>query len=134
MKWLLDTNACIRYITGVSSNLARRVNAVGFGDLCTCSIVKAEMYFGSAKSVNPAKSRALQDAFFALLPSLVFNDAAAEIYGNIRSELAKVGRPIGPNDLMIASIALANQLTLVTHNTSEFARVSNLKIEDWEIP
>jgi len=51
----------------------------------------------------------------------------------IRADLSKVGTPIGPYDLLIASIALANNVILVTHNTREFSRVSGLEIEDWEI-
>lgn len=58
--------------------------------------------------------------------------SAAEYYGRIRAELAAQGSPIGPNDLMIAAIALANELTLVTHNVNEFSRISDLIIEDWE--
>ena len=50
-----------------------------------------------------------------------------------RATLARKGTPIGPNDLLIASIALASDLTLVTHNTNEFSRVSDLKLEDWQI-
>jgi tRNA(fMet)-specific endonuclease VapC len=42
--------------------------------------------------------------------------------------------PIGRNDLLIAAIALARGLTVVTHNTSEFGRVPGLAIEDWQIP
>jgi tRNA(fMet)-specific endonuclease VapC len=63
---------------------------------------------------------------------LPFDDAAAEAYGRLRAELARRGTPIGPNDLMIAAIALAHDLTLVTHNTAEFSRVSGLRLEDWE--
>jgi tRNA(fMet)-specific endonuclease VapC len=62
---------------------------------------------------------------------LPFDDAAAEVYGRIRAELASRGTPIGPYDLMIAATALANNLILVTHNTREFARVSGLVLEDW---
>jgi tRNA(fMet)-specific endonuclease VapC len=64
--------------------------------------------------------------------SLPFDDRAAEEYGTVRAHLAALGTPIGPNDLMIASIALANKLTLVTHNTVEFSRVPGLKVEDWQ--
>ena len=64
--------------------------------------------------------------------SLPFDDAAAEAYGRLRAELARRGMPIGPNDLMIAAIALAYGFTLVTHNTSEFSRVPGLRLEDWE--
>ncbi|WP_442921628.1 PIN domain-containing protein [Microcoleus sp. Aus8_D2] len=55
------------------------------------------------------------------------------MYGEIRAQLAASGTPIGPNDLLIASIALANNLILVTHNTREFSRVEGLRLEDWEI-
>jgi len=64
--------------------------------------------------------------------SLPFDDKASEKYGEIRSNLEKAGTPIGPNDLLIASIALVNNVTLVTHNTREFRRVKKLKTEDWE--
>ena len=63
--------------------------------------------------------------------SYTFDDAAAEVYGHIRADLAVQGTPIGPNDLLIAAIALANNLILVTHNTREFARVAGLALEDW---
>ena len=39
---------------------------------------------------------------------------------------------IGPYDLLIAAIALANGCTLVTHNTQEFSRIPGLVLEDWE--
>ena len=64
--------------------------------------------------------------------SLPFDDRAAEEYGKVRSHLAVLGTPIGPNDLMIAAIALANHMTLVTHNTAEFSRVPGLTLEDWQ--
>lgn len=51
----------------------------------------------------------------------------------IRAQLANAGTPIGYNDLLIASIAVAHDLILVTHNTKEFIRVEGLKLEDWEI-
>ena len=62
-----------------------------------------------------------------------FDDIAAEIYGRIRAHLATQGTPIGANDLQIASISLAHDLILVTHNTREFSRVPRLRLEDWEL-
>ena len=64
--------------------------------------------------------------------SLPFDDRSAEAYGEIRAELDRPGAPVGPNDLMIAAIAVATDSTLVTHNSREFGRISNLKHEDWE--
>lgn len=66
--------------------------------------------------------------------SLPFDDRAAEEYGVVRSHLTGLGTLIGANDLMIAAIALANGLTLVTHNTTEFSRVPGLFLEDWQVP
>jgi predicted nucleic acid-binding protein len=63
-----------------------------------------------------------------------FDDTAAEFYAQIRAYLANSGTLIGPNDLQIAAIALANNLILVTHNSAEFGRVQNLRMEDWELP
>ena len=62
------------------------------------------------------------------------DEKSAKIGGNIRSDLNKLGTPIGAYDLQIASIAMANNLILVTHNVKEFSRIENLKYEDWEIP
>jgi tRNA(fMet)-specific endonuclease VapC len=65
---------------------------------------------------------------------LSFDDAAADVYAGIRHHLESQGTPIGPYDLQIAAIALADGCTLVTHNTTEFSRVPRLVLEDWEVP
>jgi len=132
MNWLLDTNACIRYLNGRAPKLRQRVSAAQPGDLLVCSVVKAELYYGSARSTDPVRSLPKQNVFLSLFPSLAFDDAAAEAYGRIRAELENKGQPIGPNDLLVAAIALANGVTLVTHNTNEFGRVTGLLTDDWE--
>jgi tRNA(fMet)-specific endonuclease VapC len=132
MKYLLDSNICIRYLNGRSLAVARKIQATPVEQIALCSIVKAEMYFGAKRSQSPVKTRAEQDEFLDLFQSLPFDDEAAEFYSDIRAELASRGTPIGPNDLMIAAIALSNQLILVTHNTGEFSRINGLRLEDWE--
>ena len=62
---------------------------------------------------------------------MVFDDRAADEYAKLRASLKKAGTPIGPNDMLIAALALANGMTLVTNNTSEFGRVPALIHEDW---
>ena len=62
-----------------------------------------------------------------------FSDPVSAGRGRIRARLSALGTPIGPNDLLIAAIAVACDLTLVTHNTGEFGRVEGLRIEDWEV-
>ena len=90
------------------------------------------MVFGAALTRDAAATLASQRLFLSRFASLTFDDAAAEIYGEIRADLSRRGLIIGPNDLMIAAICLANDATLVTHNTGEFERVADLKIDDWE--
>ena len=77
---------------------------------------------------------ARQEAFLRVFVSLPFEDSAAQSYGRIRADLATRGTPIGANDLLIAAIALAAGLILVTHNTGEFGRIAGLALEDWELP
>ena len=133
LKYLLDTNACIRYISGRSVPLRNKIIATPTNEISVCSIVKAKMLYGSMKSQNPNKSLKEQKEFLDQFQSLPFDDEAALIFGELRADLAKKGTPIGAYDLQIAAIALANNLTLITHNTREFSRIGNLKIEDWEI-
>ena len=75
----------------------------------------------------------LLHTLFSRHPSFPFDDHAAELYGRIRYELETKGQVIGPMGLLIASIALANNLVLVTHNTAEFSRLPDLSLEDWTI-
>jgi len=132
MKWMLDTNACIRYLNGTAPKLKRRIDVAKPSDLLVCSVVKAELFFGASQSKSPASTFQKQQAFLSPFTSLPFDDAAAAIYGPIRADLKAKGTPIGPNDLLIASIALAHGVTLVTHNVSEFSRVHGLVVEDRE--
>ena len=132
--YLLDSNACIRHINGRAPHLSAHLGDTDPTQLAVCSVVKSELFFGSLRSQNPVKSRQTQDDFFRDLVSLPFDDAAAEYYARIRADLTNRGLLIGPNDLQIAAIALANNLILVTHNTGEFGRVTGLHSEDWELP
>jgi tRNA(fMet)-specific endonuclease VapC len=132
MIWLLDTNVCVCYLNGRSRNLKRKLDATTVEHIVVCSIVKAELFFGVAKCRDPAETLADQRRFLSRFQSLPFDDAAASFYGNIRADLAQRGMPIGDNDIIIAAICLANDVTLVTHNSAEFGRVNGLRIEDWE--
>ena len=93
-------------------------------------MVKAELLYGAYRSARREDNLRLLATLFQQFESLPFDDAAADAYGHIRADLTVRGTPIGPNDLMIA--ALVHHLTLVTHNTREFARVTGLRLEDWE--
>jgi tRNA(fMet)-specific endonuclease VapC len=131
--YLLDTNTCIRYLNQRSTSIAQKLKTTPPRDVAVCSIVKGELFHGAMKSNNPTQTLAKQQFFLSQFQSLPFDDRAADFYGNVKAYLDRLGTPIGPNDLIIACIALANSLTLVTHNTREFNRVVGLQLEDWEI-
>ncbi|MCC5634222.1 type II toxin-antitoxin system VapC family toxin [Nostoc sphaeroides CHAB 2801] len=133
MSYLLDTNACIRYLNSSNNPVFYRLNSLPPDDVFICDIVKFELYYGAYKSYNRYKNLATLKIFFDEFVSLPFDGQAADICGYIRSELNKKGTPIGVYDLQIASIALANNLVLVTHNVAEFSRVEGLQYEDWEV-
>lgn len=134
MKYLLDTNTCIRYLNGRSPGLLHKLDDLAEENVFVCSVVKFELRYGALRSNNVGKSLATQQTFLDRFVSLPFDDAAHVYAAEIRANLARVGTPIGPNDVLIAAIALANGLTLVTHNVREFERVDGLAIEDWETP
>jgi tRNA(fMet)-specific endonuclease VapC len=134
LKYLLDTNVCIAYLRGKNALVLNKFPLHSPSDIALCSIVDAELRYGAERSGNPSKEHAQVDAFTVRFVSLPFDSVAARIYREIRHTLEAAGQQIGPYDTMIAAIALAHDLILVTHNTAEFSRVPGLAIEDWEVP
>jgi tRNA(fMet)-specific endonuclease VapC len=130
VSYLFDTNACI-HLMKLREPLAGRARDAGPSAIAISAITLAEMWFGAAKSQHPRRSRADQDAFLAPFRVLDFDAAAADCYAHARAHLAAKGQPIGDRDLMIAAIAVANRLIVVTSNISEFARVPGVVVEDW---
>ncbi len=132
--FLLDTNVCVQYLRGKNVMVRQRLAACPTHEVRLCSVVLLELHLGVLRSARPAKNRADLDQFAAPFTRLPFDDAAAEICARVRHHLESQGLPIGPYDVQIAAIALANGCTLVTHNTAEFSRVPGLLLEDWELP
>ena len=132
MLFLPDTNVWIRHLNPAPSLVKPRLAAFPLSQITLCDVVKAELYYGAFKSVRRESNLALLEVLFSGFGSLSFGGEAAYIFGELRAELARKGMLIGPYDLQIAAIALANHCTLVTHNTNEFSRIAGLKLEDWE--
>jgi tRNA(fMet)-specific endonuclease VapC len=130
--YLLDTNTCIKYLNGASKKVRQHLESNDPQNIVVCAIVKAELFYGAIKSKHPQQNLAKQQKFLNRFISLPFDDNAAKKYGQIRAKLEKAGTPIGPNDLLIAAIALSRNVTLVSHNTREFSRIEDLHLEDWE--
>lgn len=133
MIYLLDTNICIHWLRHNPKGLVARIKKQQPHEIVLCSIVVAELQFGIERSSSAHRLRTSQQVenLRRQFVSLPFDDKAAEEYGRIRELLTKQGTPIGANDLLIAAIAVSNNLTLVSQNLSEFSRVPNLSVEDW---
>jgi len=130
---LLDTNAVIALLTHRSDALRRRVDAAEPGSLAVSSVVAHELYYGAYRSQKVAFNLETLRLLFADLAILDLDREDARVAGEIRADLARQGRPIGPYDVLIAGQARARNLTLITNNTDEFARVPGLQIEDWTL-
>ncbi len=133
MIYLLDTNVCIHLLNESQSQVINNFRRHNPAEIVLCSMVKAELLYGARRSQRVEANLQLLKAFFAPLQSLSFDDECAEHYGQIHADLLNQGKPIGPNDLIIAAIARAHDATLITHNIGEFSRVAGLRMEDWEV-
>ena len=131
MRYLLDTNVCIDYLTGRFPSVVERLQKLTPEDVGVSSVVVAELRYGAEKSTRPSENHRLLDRFFEDMDVVDFDSPAARAYGTLRSHLERQGTPIGPNDMLIAAQAVASRRVLVTDNASEFARVPGLAIENW---
>lgn len=132
MLYLPDTNVWINHLNPVPSIVKTRLSAHPPSQIAFCDVVKAELYYGASKSARRDANMSILEILFTDFVSFPFDGEAAKIFGDIRADLARKGTPIGPYDMQIAAIALANDCILVTHNTGEFSRIAGLKLEDWE--
>lgn len=129
-RFLLDTNILSDLVRRPQGKIADAVERTGERSVCTSIVVAAELRFGAAKSGSRRLARQV-DRILAALEIVSLGEPADRQYAAIRRHLEKVGRPIGPNDLLIAAQALAEDCTLVTANEREFSRVPSLKLENW---
>ena len=130
MRYMLDTNICIYAIKNQPSQVLTQLRVHEAEGIGISSISVAELYFGVSKSGSARNLAALQQ-FLEPLEIADFDLNAAQVYGTLRYTLERLGTPIGPLDTQIAAHALALEVTLVTNNVREFARVSGLNLINW---
>ena len=132
MKYIFDTNVCIRILKGDNPKILKIISKINIESIAIPSIVRYELFYGAYKSSNPENTLNKLNTFLSCFTDIPFDTESEEICGKIRAELERNGTPIGPYDLMITSIALSHNLILVTNNTKEFSRIKDLQIEDWQ--
>ena len=130
LKYMLDTNIAIYTL----KNRPAKVRAVfkkHAGEMCLSSVSLGELIYGAEKSDQVERNLSVIEGLAARLAVESFDTQAAMHFGQLRAELAKSGRLIGPYDMMIAGHARALGLILVTNNRREFDRVPGLRVENW---
>ncbi len=131
MMRLLDTDTCIYFLNQASESVVARFKQVSPSEIKLPSITVAELYYGAEKSKAKLKNQETVKNFVSTFEIIPFDEGCCETYAKIRTDLEKSGTLIGPMDLLIGSIALANNFTIVTNNTKEFERIGGLKLENW---
>lgn len=131
--YLLDTNICIDFMKNSFPHLTEKLLACDPSTLLISSVTVFELAYGVEKSNWGEKNRQKLALFLAPFTILPFTASDALTAGTIRNCLEKQGTPIGPYDLQIAAQAVTGDITLITHNTGEFSRVPNLRLEDWTV-
>ena len=130
LRYMLDTNLCIRVLRDRPASIRPRFNAEADG-ICISTIILTEILHASAKSARPDHNRREVERFASRLEVLPFDAAAAFHAADIRAALEYQGRPIGGYDFLIAGHARSRGLIVVTINPSAFTRIPGPRHEDW---
>ncbi len=133
LKYMLDTNIVIYTIKNRPEHIRMLFN-LHSEQLCISTITLGELVFGAEHSQQVERNLADIEAMIARLEVLPFDNKAAYHFGQVRAELYRIGKPIGPYDMMIAGHVRRAGLILVTNNVKEFSRVPGLILENWVTP
>ncbi|WP_375497441.1 type II toxin-antitoxin system VapC family toxin [uncultured Nostoc sp.] len=133
MTYLLDTDTCIYWIKDINS-VRTKVREIGWEQIYICSITVAELYFGAYNSQRVVENLTRAENFIQNLPVVPLTDSALRKYGELKAEFRRIGQTIAEFDLLIASVAVAENYTLVTNNTRHYERINGLKLENWIMP
>lgn len=131
MRLLLDTDTVIEVLRGNPRASAARAALPAETSIAVSSITAAELYFGAARSADPATATRQVAAFLSGLQVIAVGEMIAARFGALKASLRAAGQIIPDFDLLIAATALVHDRTLVTHNTRHFARVPSLTLVDW---
>jgi len=130
LRYMLDTNIISELIHNPRGTVTDRIVREGETSVCTSIVVVAELWFG-VKKKGSARLARQAEAVISAIEILPLDEPADREYAKLRCYLEKAGKPIGPNDMLIAAHALSLKLVLVTANLREFSRIPGLQTENW---
>ena len=130
--YLLDSDVCINVLRGREQEAYEWFRKTSIDEVRLPAMVEAELRLGALKGKSPRNAQIIEDflAPFAIMP---FDSRCAKAYARIRADLEERGELIGPNDLVIAAIAVANDAILVTNNIREYKRIKDLRLMSFAI-
>ncbi len=132
MTYLLDTDICIYWLKN-HQEVREKVKEVGWNQITICVITGAELYYGAYNSSRVTENLTRAEFFIQQLPILPLSNNALRRFGQLKAELRRIGQPVAEFDLLIASVALAENLILVTNNTRHYERIAGLQLENWTL-
>lgn len=132
MQYLLDTDICIYWLKGRKS-VQRKINIVGQNAISICVITASELYFGAYNSNKVQQNLSVAENFIKSMSVIALSDNSQKEFGRLKAQLRQAGRPVADFDLLIASVAMTEDLILVTNNTLHYQRICGLKLDNWAI-
>jgi tRNA(fMet)-specific endonuclease VapC len=133
MSFLLDTNICSYHLKRPAGLMHRFIQHSGRLHIPT--IVLGELYTWAYHRKDPSRLiTTIENDFLTDVIVLDFDSHCARTFGEVRGRLLQQGISVSRVDLLIASVALAHNLTMVTHNTADYQNIPGLRLEDWLVP
>ena len=126
---LLDTDTCVEILRGNVRVISRRRGV--YAPVVTTEITASELFYGAAKSKDPAGNRQVVLEFLRTLQVLPISIAGAQFFGGFKAQLQAAGNGIPDADLWIAAISRAVRAKIVTGNTRHLSRVPGVECVDW---
>ena len=130
MSYLLDTDICIYWLNGKKS-VRDKLLEIGFQEVSICVITVSELYFGAYNSIKIKQNLTTAEKFIQNIVVLSLSNQTLKQFGQLKAQLRKTGTPVADFDLLIASIAITENLILVTNNTRHYQHIPNLILDNW---
>ena len=127
-KYLIDSDILIYFLKG-KQEVVERLSQIPIDDLYISRINYTELIYGAYNSAKIEKNLKVIEPFLDSFKVLEFTQKSSLIFAKEKARLKKNGNIIADMDLMIASIAIENDCTLISNNIKHFERVQNLDLE-----
>ena len=132
MKYLLDTDICIYWLKG-KATVRAKIEQIDRSDIAICVITATELYFGAYNSDKIEQNLKTAENFIQSITVLPLSNDTLKKFGQLKAQFRKAGTPVADFDLLIASVAIAKNLILVTNNTRHYQRITGLNLDNWSL-